>query len=170
VDAFPDEDFHVPALAVMPDGKALIAPDDSALAGERAAVVSLIGTALTPSAVLPFAGPSGIVASPFGQLALGTAFDGKADGYYTFAYTSGAAAPFAKAQKVAVTPKASGPEGAVVFKRGVRKGLVLIPETDGVRTLRLGEDGSIADGGVLLTTDGSGEDFAGIAGPLGFAP
>jgi len=165
-DAFPDDNAIISALAVMPDGQYALIGDNSEFSGvdNRVGILHVSGNALSSLAPLtPINDPFAIVASPYDNAAL--VASGYDNALILLSYNpSNALAPFAKA--AAISYQGADPQlpgDAAVIDRGSLKGLVLVTEVSGIRTLTFQANGTIVDHGLWPVSGGS-ESIVGMIG------
>lgn len=115
--------------------------------------------------ITPFEDPYDLVASPFDDRIL--AASGFGNALFELAPTGDPQQPYADPVELTYTGAAPQlPGNAVMIERGALRGLVLVPENLGVRTLRFRDGAPIEDLGLFQV----GDDSASISGALGVQP
>lgn len=162
--AFPDDQAIVSSVALTRDDAFGLFADNGLGVGDRVAVVSVTGTAVTPLQVLsPIKDPVSVVTSPFDNSAIVASGEGNA--VYTLGFdASSASAPYTVTGHVTyVGNKPQLPGAAILMERGALKGRVLLAELSGVRQLRFEQAGGVTDLGLYDLGSGN-ESTVGVIG------
>ncbi len=166
---FPDTDAIIASMAVSPDGRFVLAGDNSLFSGtgDRVAVVEVAGEGLVARQVLaPIEDPVGIAFSPFGDAAI--VVSGYGDAIFVVRHDAGdPASPFQVQGEVAYQGKKPAlPGQAVLIRRGLLEGRVLVGEVSGVRQVQFAPGAVVTDLG--LTSFGAG--LQNMVGAVGVQP
>lgn len=166
---FPDTDAIIASMAVSADGRFVMAGDNNLFSGtgNRVAVIEVVGDGLAARQVLaPVEDPVGIAFSPFGDAAI--VVSGYGDAVFVVRYDAGnPASPFQWQGEVAYQGKKPAlPGQAVLIRRGLLAGRVLIGEVSGVRQVQFASGGVVTDLG--LTSFGAG--LQNMVGAVGVQP
>lgn len=150
---FGDKDISSHGIAFTPDGRlGLVADGNEVMGTKRVGAFALDGDP-TKLAEFELEGPSGIVASPYGNAALITAAGGgSVDALHVFGVRgAGASATVTAKGKLAtlVGGKPQLPDCPVGVNVGALKGLVLVGEVEGVRRVRFEPNGEVTDLGLF---------------------
>ena len=166
-DAFGDDDSSASGFAVSHDEKTAFLGDSSFSGTNRVGIVSIGDTDITPVAVISnITDPSGIAASPYGDVAIVTSSQPPGEGIYILD-KGGANGTWRK--KGAVTYMGEAPQlpgDVVTIDRGELAGSVLVSELSTVRRLMFRQNGNVDDVGSLTFGDG----LENIGGAIGVTP
>jgi hypothetical protein len=166
-DAFGDDDSSPSGFAISHDEKTAFLGDSSAFGTNRVGIVTIGDTDITPLAVIPdITDPSGIAASPYGDVAIVTSSQPPGEGIYILD-KGGANGTWRKRGAVTYTGAAPQLPGDVVtIDRGQLAGSVLVAELSTVRRLMFRDNGTVDDVGRLDFGDG----YESIGGAIGVTP
>ena len=163
--AFGDAKALVGATALSFDAQHYLIGDTSQFSGipNRVAVVEVDADGVTAPQVISNVGdPEAILASPFGDVAL--VADGFGNAFHVLRAGVGGWTLAADPTYVGASPQL--PAGGVVVQVGSLKGLALVGENVGVRSVMFGSDGSVTDKGAFDFGDGLDQ----ITGSIGITP
>lgn len=166
-DAFGDDEGIYSGFALSHDGTTAFIGDSNFGGTNRVGIVGLSGTTVTPLAVLDnITDPSGIVASPFGDVAVVTSSQPPNEGIYVLD-KAGPGSTWRKRGELTYTGGTSMlPGDAVMVDRGQLNGRVLVSELSTIRQVAFRANGNVDDVGSLAF--GSGLDQ--ICGAIGVTP
>lgn len=166
-DAFGDDDSSSSGFAVSHDEKTAFLGDSSAFGTNRVGIVTISDTDITPLTVIPdITDPSGIAASPYGDVAIVTSSQPPNEGIYVLD-KGGANGTWRKRGAVAYMGAAAKLPGDVVtIDRGQLAGSVIVSELSTVRRLMFRANGNVDDTGSLAFGDG----LENIGGAIGVTP
>jgi hypothetical protein len=166
-DAFGDDNAVYSGFALAHDGATAFIGDSNFSGTNRVGIVSVSATAIAPLAVISgITDPSGIAASPYGDLAVVTSSQPPGEGIYILD-KGGTGGTWQK--RGAVTYMGAAPQlpgDVVTIDQGQLAGSVLVSELSSVRRLVFQSSGNVMDTGSLAL--GSGNDS--IAGAIGVTP
>lgn len=166
-DAFGDDDSSPSGFAISHDGKTAFLGDSSYVGTNRVGIVTIGDTDITPLAVIsPITDPSGIAASPFGDVAVVTSSQPPNEGIYVLD-KGGANNTWRKRGAISYMGAAAKLPGDVVtIDRGQLAGSVLVSELSTIRRLMFRANGNVDDVGSLVFGDG----LENINGAIGVTP
>jgi DNA-binding beta-propeller fold protein YncE len=166
-DAFGDDDSSPSGFAVSHDEQTAFLGDSSFSGPNRVGIVSIGDTDITPLAMISnITDPSGIAASPYGDVAIVTSSQPPGEGIYILD-KGGANGTWRK--RGAVTYMGAAPQlpgDVVTIDRGQLAGSVLVSELSTVRRLMFRDNGNVDDTGSLAFGDG----LENIGGAIGVTP
>lgn len=166
-DAFGDDESSASGFAISHDEKTAFLGDSSFSGTNRVGIVSIGDTDITPLTVLSnITDPSGIAASPYGDVAIVTSSQPPGEGIYILD-KGGANGTWRK--RGAVTYMGAAPQlpgDVVTIDRGQLAGSVLVSELSTVRRLMFRDSGNVDDTGSLVFGDG----LENIGGAIGLTP
>lgn len=167
-DGFGDDDAIVASSAITADGEHLLIGDNSAFAGvpNRVAVMGLGSDALTAVQVLtPIEDPMAVLPSPHGDVAL--VVSGFGDAIFVLDREASETTPFSvRGELIYQGASPQLPGASVLVPRAALRGLALITENQGIRTVMMAGGGVVTDRG--LHELGNGLDA--ITGAIGVQP
>ena len=169
--AFGDDVAQIASGALTMDGRFMLLGDNQVYNDEnvpnRVAVVEIGQNSLQRKQVIsPINDPVGIVTSPFNNAAI--VLSGFGNNVIVLGYNPAATPAFTNNGPVAwgANGKVQLPFATDMITRGALKGLVLIAEVEGIRSLRFNQDGTVSDLG--NTRVGTGDMM--IPGAMGVQP
>lgn len=166
-DAFGDDDVIFSGFAVNRSGTTAFIGDSNVTGTNRVAVIDIESYELINRGVISgITDPSGIAASPFGDVALVTSSQPPGEGIYVLD-TGGANGTWRNRGEITYTGPASQLPGDVVtIHQGQLAGSVLVSELAGVRRIAFRANGTVDDTGLLALGDG----LENVAGAIGVTP
>ena len=166
-DAFGDDDSSASGFAISHDEKTAFLGDSSFSGENRIGIVSIGDTDITPLTVISgITDPSGIAASPYGDVTIVTSSQPPGEGIYILD-KGGANGTWRKRGAVTYVGAASKLPGDVVtIDRGELAGSVIVSELSTVRRLMFRQNGNVDDVGRLDFGDG----YESIGGAIGVTP
>lgn len=166
IDAFGDDNVDTPNAVLNFDKSVYIAPDNSLLGGNRVAIMGVTASALTVKTVLTgITDPQGVAASPFGNVAVVSAFQD--DAYYILDDQGTGGAWRKRGTLTALSGAVQQPSDIVTVNRGTLNGHMWVVENVAIRHLKFSNAGAVTDEG-SLKFDGPGGDE--IPGAIGIQP
>jgi hypothetical protein len=166
-DAFGDDDSIFSGFALSHDGATAFIGDSNVVGTNRVGIVSVSATDIAPLAVISnITDPSGIAASPHGDVAIVTSSQPPNEGIYVLDKGGTNATWRNRGELTYVGAAAQLPGDVVTIDRGQLAGSVLVAELSKVRRVLFHTDGSVTDEGSLAF--GSGLDQ--IVGAIGVTP
>ena len=167
-DAFGDDDTIFSGFALSHDGGTAFVGDSNVVGANRVGIVSVSATDIAPLAVITtnITDPSGIAASPFGDVAIVTSSQPPGEGIYVLDNGGTNGAWRNRGEVTYVGGAAQLPGDVVTIEPGTLSGSVLVSELSNVRRLMFHSDGSVTDEGSLAL----GSGLQNIAGAIGVTP
>jgi hypothetical protein len=173
IDVFPDNEQSVAAAVLSGDGRYALFADASAYSSvpNRIAVVEILDGGLRLAQTispLPYAPPSGLVFSPYGNAVLLITAEALQDALTYFAYDpTDTVEPFTYAGEVDyLGGRPELPDGASLITRGGLRGRVIIAEVSGIRQVQFLANGTVVDADLEAT----GAGMENIVGAVGAQP
>lgn len=166
-DVFGDDDQVFSGFALSHDGKTVFIGDSNFGGNNRVGIAGVGASTITPLAVIPdITDPSGIAASPFGDVALVTSSQPPNEGIYVLD-TGGPNGTWRKRGELAYAGGASElPGDLAMIERGQLAGRVLVSELSRIRQVAFRAAGTVEDVGSLTFPDGLEQ----ICGAIGVTP
>lgn len=162
---FTGEDAIVGGAAITHDGGFFLVGDTSAVHTNSIAIAKLEGGIAASATLMPFSDPQGIVASPFGDVAIATStLDADEIHVLDRGGPQGAWRDAGEVSYAGAAPQLPG--DLVMISRGSLAGHVFVSENVSIRHLAFRQDGSVDDLGSLQF----GEGLEQIAGAIGVTP
>lgn len=164
LDAFGDDDTVIADLVAL-GGHAVLS--DNAFFFDhptRMSVVAWGEGSLERKQNIDVEDPITLVPSPFGDQLL--VISGFGDAIYRYAYEADAAEPLTSLGALSTTERPAVPGAAAWVSRGALRGLVLVSEAEGLRTVMLGEGATAEDLGRVAM----GSGLSALPGAVGIAP
>ncbi|HUS28786.1 MAG TPA: hypothetical protein VMZ53_09755, partial [Kofleriaceae bacterium] len=167
-DAFGDDDSIFSGFALSHDGATAFIGDSNVVGTNRVGIVSVSATDIAPLAVITtnITDPSGIAASPFGDVAIVTSSQPPGEGIYVLDKGGTNGAWRNRGELTYMGAASQLPGDVVTIDRGMLEGSVIVSELSKVRRLQFHADGSVTDTGSLAFGSGLEE----IAGAIGVTP
>jgi hypothetical protein len=167
-DAFGDDDTIFSGFALSHDGGTAFVGDSNVVGANRVGIVSVTATDIAPLAIITtnITDPSGIAASPFGDVAIVTSSQPPGEGIYVLDKGGANSTWRNRGEVTYVGGAAQLPGDVVTIERGTLAGSVIVSELSNVRRLMFHSDGSVTDEGSLAL----GSGLENIAGAIGVTP
>jgi hypothetical protein len=166
-DAFGDDDVIASGFAVNHTGTTAFLGDSNVTGTNRVAIVGIGETDITMLGVISgITDPSGIAASPFGDVAIVTSSQPPGEGIYALDKGGANGAWRNRGEITYMGAAAQLPGDVVTIDRGQLAGSVFVSELAGVRRVAFGATGTVEDKGLLALGDG----LENIPGAIGVTP
>jgi hypothetical protein len=167
-DAFGDDNAITSGFALSHDGMTAFIGDSNVVGTNRVAVVSVGASDITPVTVFStnVTDPSGIAASPFGDVALVTMAQPPDEGIYVLDKQGTNSTWRIRGELTYAGGGAQLPGDVVMIEQGQLAGHVLVSELSRVRQVTFGNGGTVTDTSSLVFGSGTEE----ILGAIGVTP
>lgn len=166
-DTFGDDNQGFSGFALSHDGATVFVGDSNVTGNNRVAIGTVGATSVTAlTTITMITDPSGIVASPFGDVAIVTSSQPPGEGVYVLDKQGPSSTWRNRGELTYVNGTAELPGDMAMIERGTLTGRVLVSELSRIRVVSIASSGTVTDVGSVVFGDG----LEHIGGAIGVQP